>query len=292
MATQWNTKTMEEARAGNYFISVSESVAEKVTINDAEEIWKSNPDILFHGGARIVGSKDDILAVFQEVLDDEQIETMMNEMISSENYKEEMSAQFETEMKTWKVDANVKSEGRKMTDIIAVANNKTPINKEAVKNLVSPGKKSPTSPGKRGRGVTPLQDRINKAIEDGKYLVVSKLTETGSGTTFANAPTSGRARNYYNDNPDLPISSNDLDHFMMAIDMLEDGRDLYAEDIENAESFFNTPKEPAKKTSPKTTPKTATKSAATTEAESTVKRVPPSPATGRPRLIPSVAPKK
>lgn len=299
MATQWNTETMEEARAGNYFIPVSDLGKDKVTINEAEKIWESNPDILFQAGARVVGLKDDLLTVFQEFLDDEQVETMMAEAISSANYKEKMSAQFENEMQTWKdevIEANVKSEGRTMTDVIAVANNKTPINKEAVKVLNegkrSPGKKTPSTPGKRGRGVTPLQQRVTQAIEKGQYLVVSKLTETGSGTTFASAPTSGRARNYYNDNPDLPISSNDLDHFIMAIEMLEDGTDRYAEDIENAEAFFNTPKEPAKKTTPKTTPKTATKSAATTEAESTVNKGAPSPATGRPRLVPSVNPKK
>lgn len=266
MTTQWNDKTMEEAQNGHYFIPVSDLGKDQINISDAEEIWKSNPDILFHTGARIVGLKDDIVTAFTENgIDESTIETILTETLTAENYNEEMSGNYQKEMQGWKdavLEANINSEGRKMTDIITIANGKAPITSETAKAL-SPTKKSPSTPGKgRGRNVTALQARIDKAIEEGKYLVVSKMKENGAGTTFAAPPTAGRARNFYNENEELPISSNDLEHFLMAIDLLEDGRELYAEDIERAEAFFSKEKKPV---TPKTTPKTTVKTAGNSE---------------------------
>lgn len=266
MTSQWTTETMDAAAEGWYFIPVTDLVKDKITIDDAEEIWASNPDILFHTGARLVGLKDDIVRTFEEGgIKEEQINEMLEQMISSSNYQDEFAGEFQQEMQGWRnyvTEANVKSEGRTMSDIVVTAGGKTPVTSETAKAISTktgaPAKKSPGTPSSRGRSVAGLQNRINQAINEGKYVVVSKMKENGAGTTLANAP-QRTTKNYYNiENPDLPISSADMEHFLMAIDMLEGGREEYADDIQNAEDWFSGKSKPAKKTPAKTTKSTTT----------------------------------
>lgn len=84
-------------------------------------------------------------------------------------------------------------------------------------------------PKPRGRAPSALADKIAK-LDGDKVLDVSKITPTGTGTSAIKRPTTTRSTKYGSDT--LPIVSSDLDHYLMAIDMLPGGRQQYAVDIQ------------------------------------------------------------
>lgn len=84
-------------------------------------------------------------------------------------------------------------------------------------------------PKSRGRSPSGLLEKIAKLDVD-KVLDVSRMNPNGTGVTTIKKPTSTRSTRYGSDT--LRIFSADLDHYLMAIDMLPGGRQQYANDIQ------------------------------------------------------------
>ena len=81
----------------------------------------------------------------------------------------------------------------------------------------------------RGRASSSILERISR-LQPGKVLDVSKMTPTGTQAVIVNRPATSRSTKIMGDT--LPIVSSDLEHYLMAIDMLPGGRQRYAADIQ------------------------------------------------------------
>jgi len=115
-----------------------------------------------------------------------------------------------------------------------------------------------------GRVATSLQDKLAK-LNPEKVLDVSNITPTGSGVVTIKRPTTKRSTKH--GGPTLPIVSSNLEHYLMAIDMLPGGRTKYASEIQAVQlKLSNAPRSPGVKTSlsQKISPVTMTPYSATT----------------------------
>lgn len=77
-----------------------------------------------------------------------------------------------------------------------------------------------------------VQSRVNKLLEDPKMtkvLDVSKLTNTGTGASTIKRPSTSRSTKFMGDK--LPIVSADIEHYLLALDMLDGGQEAYINEI-------------------------------------------------------------
>lgn len=251
MESIWNEENMQDASNKWQFIVVTPSLGLiRTNITDIQAIWSVYPEVVVHTGARILGFYDDVVKAFVDggISEDEAIESM-EAVIKSDNFDSTGEEYYESELgnyNLWKaqtIENNAAENTSSLQDLLILLNphllQKKPIaaakTRAPVKGRTTTTKKT-VSPGKVGRGVTPLQEKIN-ALEDGKLLNVSKITEKGTLTSIQARP--GTTRLFIPSDERLPLITNNLEHFLIAVDLLEGGRDEYAEAVAEADDHFN-----------------------------------------------------
>ncbi len=245
MSLLWSVEKMEDAKHRWEFIMLSPINISRINIIDIHRIWMTHPEIVLDTTSRLAGTKEEIIKVLSDAdISDDSIQQLLNESLSIDNYEMDDAFFYNKELNEynlWKlsvVKSNIKDQGLKLFNIMSIINpNIIQQNKPmAPKGLLSPliNTQSTTIVKGKGRVIQPLIDKIDSISED-KVLDISKLVASGAGTISKKRPI--RSKNFLS--PNLPLLSGDLEHFIMAIDMLPGGRDQYAIDIQAAEQFFS-----------------------------------------------------
>lgn len=86
---------------------------------------------------------------------------------------------------------------------------------------------------------TGILDKRIEALTEGKVLDVSKLQHDGKGAATIKRPTTSRSRKI--GGPNLPVVSDNLAAYLMAINMISGASTSYATDIEMVKQYFNNP---------------------------------------------------
>ena len=209
----WTTEVYRNAKAHHKFALISNGQMELVTIRDAVRIWMNQPEIVFNTEFRIAGQEQEILAVLGKTSLANSI-TYKN-FTTNEEYKKEIA-----EYKQWKdfsIATNLSSEGFTLEDMVYG---------------VSPQIAKTSSSKIRGKS---LFDKLT-SLPHGKVLDVSNISPNGTGVVTRDKP-SQRSKKYWSER--LPIVSSDLEHYIMAIEMLPGGRQKYAEDVAYVSSLIN-----------------------------------------------------
>jgi len=240
--SQWTLEAMNNARAKNQFILVSPTGASRVFITDAITLWSTDPTIVFQTGYRIAGTPKDIIDVLsQQGIQQEAIGQLLDSAITSDNYSGEFSQIYNDEISlynNWRrsvVKANVDAPGVKLFDIMVTINPELLTRMKTDKQAKSLGLPTGTTTKTRGKKVVSLLDKIN-TLPPGKFLDVSHLEPNGTGARTADPPTQ-RSRKY--GIPGIPIISADLDHYLLAINMLPGGEVHYASEVAQIRDLFS-----------------------------------------------------
>lgn len=265
MSAQWNLDVFAEVKDSWSFIMVTPINMPRVNITEAHDIWLTYPAIVFQTGYRIAGTEEDIATSLTESgIEEDTILQILSEALSLDNYQTDKAEIYQDELtsyNTWKreaVKSNIEEQGLKLSNIIGIVNPeilknaKPPVKGRATTTTTkTPAKKSPGTGAGRGREVTSLASKI-ALVAEGKVLDISKLMPNGAGVVTINRP--GRSKKYLSET--LPLLSPDLEHFVLALDMLPGGRDQYADELQTAITFFSTPipTSPAQKTVAKKSP--------------------------------------
>ena len=238
MTTAWTLVAMNEAAAKHQFIPVTALGLPRVNITDAHSIWMRSPNVVFQTGYRIVGTPEDITAALSAMgVLNEDIQDLLASAITANNYNTTMAEVYKDELESYNewtravVKSNTDSPGAKLFDVMAVVNpdvlHKVRVTKEA-RALGVPAREAT-----RARATKSLYERLT-GLDQGKVLDVSKLEPDGTGARTIDPPT--RSRKF--GSPDLPIVSADLEHYIMAINMLPGGQTQYATQIEYVRQLF------------------------------------------------------
>jgi len=240
MTTPWTLQALEDAKNKHQFIMVTPIGLPRVSIVNAQMLWTRNPDIIFQTGYRIAGTKQDITNTLLPLgVNEADLQNLFDTAITVENYNTSMAPVYKEELdayNTWKravLKSNISSPGAKLFDIMASVNpdillrTQTTTGTKVVKVATTLGIKG------KGRAVQPLIDKINN-LPQGKVLDVSTLEPDGKGTKAINPPV--RSKKY--GSPNIPMVSSDLEHYILAINMLPGGQERYAADIEYVRKLF------------------------------------------------------
>jgi hypothetical protein len=239
MTTLWTLPASNEALAKHEFISVTPGMSSRVNITDTRSIWRQNSAIIFQTGYRIAGTPADVTAVLTEAgVPAPGIEAVMTTAITSDNYETTALPMYQEELEQYRewmrsvTKSNAESPGAKLFDVMTVVNPDIIRRARTVKEAKALGI-APRGGKGRTRTVS-LADRLAK-VPAGKVLDVSELQTDGTGSRAINPPT--RSRKF--GSPNLPMVSADLEHYVMAIDMLPGGRDRYTADIDYVRLLFS-----------------------------------------------------
>ena len=238
-ASKWTPENFTDASQRHDFISISLPNRPRLTIQDAYEVWETNPNILFHTGYRIAGTREDIAADLAAAGQSEaDIEGIINSAISSENYLTDMAAEFHDEMKKYiiwnrtAVKTNVAAPGATLFGTMSALN--------PALLAQATAKSRPPGTGGPGRKVEPIMQKLQK-LAPGNYLDVSNMDDFGRGTKPIPAnKLAGRTGTNR-----IPIVSNKADRYIAAINMIPGGAQTYADDIAQVVQILGTPAAPA-----------------------------------------------
>ena len=261
----WTLDTMTDAEAKHQFVMVTQGATPRVNITEAHQLWALNPTIVFATGYRIAGTPEDIRAALTaNQIPEDHIQALLDASISRGNYNrhnvvpaEQEAAPEETtkwgpqtlpniydeELESYNtymraaVKANAEAPGAKLFDVMTTVNPtvfQTARNTREGFALGIPAK-APGAGAARGRGRTaePLDTKLAK-LDANKVLDVSKLNPDGTGARGIELKPN--ARKY--GSPDLPIVSADLEHYLLAIDMMAGGRQHYASAVQYVQQLF------------------------------------------------------
>jgi len=238
---QWTLEALDDAKVKQQFIFVSPAGASRVYIIDAQTLWRTNPDIIFQTGYRIAGTPEDITNVLlQQGIDPTNIEELMASAITSNNYAHELAEIYNEETASynaWRravIKANVDAPGVKLFDVMVAINPEILTRVKTDKQAKAMGLTTGLPKKTRGRAIESLFDKIAR-LPPGKFLDVSKLEPSGTGTHPTDAPTK-RSRKY--GVPGLPIISSNLDRYLLAIRMLPGGEAQYANEVAQIRELF------------------------------------------------------
>ena len=229
-ASKWSNDAFTDASMRHEFIAVGIPNRNRVTIQDAYDIWAADPAVLFQTGYRIAGTREVITADLKaSQMTDEQIEPILATAVSSENYLGDMAPEFHKEMKeyiAWNrtaIKTNATAPGNTMFTTMSTMNPSLLAgpNKPRAPN-VNPG----VNAGGPGRKVESITQKLQK-LSPGYYLDVSNMDDFGRKTKpITPDKLAGRVGSNR-----IPIVSNKLDRYIMAINMIPGGSDAYAEDV-------------------------------------------------------------
>ena len=214
-----------------------------IPITDALSIWMTKPDVIFHSGYRVAGTKPD-LREFLSFLSDADFDQLVDTAITNNNYK--TNPYYKDELSTYTewinsaVKSNNMSAGAKLRDLMVALNPQILVARKSEPAKIGRGTYgintgvSDVSRASRGRTSADLNKRLI-SLEPGKVLDVSKIKDTGAGVIKINTPTD-RSSKYFH--PSLPIASDNFPSFMLAISMLNGGELAYPEAVAYMRSVF------------------------------------------------------
>lgn len=223
----WSIENMDDAKRKWEFIIVSSPSDTRVNIVDVHRLWTYNPQILFQTGYRIAGTPEDITNNLKASgTSDEDINALIASSITSSNYYNTMKEIYDSEVKSYKswkksvLKSNINSEGFTLLNLTSTVNpSRLKLTELPVIEKVK----------RRGK-VKPLLTKISELTE-GKVINVSGILSDGSNTKSMPAPKPG-ARTKFVGTDNLPIVSDNVDSYILAVSMLPGGVDQYQNDIE------------------------------------------------------------
>lgn len=235
MTTTWTIENVQTLQDQRNLVLVSTFEPESsavVSIDDAHKLWMVNPSVVFQTGYRIAGTPEAITyALTAAGIAADQIEACLASSLSKDNYRGDMAPTYDEEVAAFEarrravVAAAQATPGARMFDVMAAVNPTVAagVTKAQARTL---GLVAPAKGKGRGAGKT-LADKINE-LGAGKILDVSSMKPDGTGAHAVNAPT-GKTKKLVSQQ--LPLMSADLEHYLMAINMLPGGEAAYADDI-------------------------------------------------------------
>lgn len=246
MAGTWSLAIVAEAKQKAQFVLVPEG--ELVNILDAPRLWQSDSNIVLQTGYRLAGTPSAITTTLTALnFPLTTIQDVLNSSISSKNYLGLMSTIFDEEVSKYNhfhkaaVNACINSQGYKLFDLMTMIN---PDLLQLVKT-----KKAAATEGLPVLNIVPgalssmaktpdvkLAARI-PAVDSGKVLDVSNLTERGTGARVVATPKPGKKLL----SSTLALAANDLDHYMLAISLLPGGTQRYLDDVNNVRASLGLP---------------------------------------------------
>lgn len=176
---------------------------ETVTVRDAQRLWNQNQDIVFSTKYRVAGPREVVSRLRPEALADQGLITFSN-FSTSQQFATEVREY--TEFKKQAVKAMMMAPGAKLQEVVFGS--------------------QPALELEKGRGKS-LFEKIQD-LPEGKVLDVSNLKANGTGAVVRDRP-SGRTKKYGSST--LPLISSDLEHFVLAVQMLPGGQEFYADQI-------------------------------------------------------------
>jgi len=275
MDSLWTPELYADAAEKFQFIVVTPIGLPRVNVTDIKPIWNLHGDFIFNTSYRVAGKRDDIVKEMKKAGYDEEdfvgvINIIDNGSITNDNFEtlvdENDQLVYDVEVagyEQWKdqyLDSQVGVKGVTLMDLLKA------INPHITEQKVVPriptvttskgtaAKQTPSPKGKVGRKSTALQDKVDKALDEDKIINVSKITTTGTGTTTGVR----RGKTSLFVAPNLPLTSNNLEGVLIAIDLLG-GEDEHPEDAQAAREF-----KWKGDSSPKTTPAKTTSTTSTT----------------------------
>lgn len=212
----WKSELVEDLTKRNSMVLITQYGEIEVDIRDAEKLWIVDPSIVFQTEFRIAGSASRIEDyLFKIGTEKDVIKSCKRDVITFESYKSDgrISDLFNLELSKFSISdklSNSKETKEKACD---------------EEQAVSKGKT-------RGRKLIPLDKRI-KQLPIGKHLDVSALQESGSGAIVIKL--GPRVKKY--GHPNLPLVSNNLETYLLAIDMLG-GEEEYKVEVDYVKKLF------------------------------------------------------
>lgn len=253
MDTLWTTDLAEKATDKYQFIVVTPIGLPRVNVTDIKTIWVLYPDFIFNTSFRVAGKKEDVIEQMSNVgYDEEQmveiIKNIDENSITNENFESLMNDDeylvYDFELagyEQWKeqlLESQKGVKGLTLMELLKMINPHMSMveEKKVVPRIpISTSKTVKQSPsptkGKVGRKSTALQEKID-TLPDDKIINVSKITATGTGTTTGIR----RTKTSLFVAPNLPITSNNLERVLIAIELLG-GEDEHSEDVQAAREF-------------------------------------------------------
>lgn len=209
-----------EARNKFQFIPVSSSVIDMVDIVDAQNLWIKYPLLSFNIYYRIFGFEQDMNNFLISLgISNDEIQKVLNTSFNFNNYNSTHSYFFKQELEQYRnyrrntLFSNINEYGTKLHDLTV---------------LVKSG-------NFRGKGVSnynPPSPQINnkltekmKTLASDKVIDVSNIKQDGSGSRIVNI-SSKKMRT-----ANLPFVSDNIEHYVIAINLLPGGQEKYINDI-------------------------------------------------------------
>lgn len=220
------------ATANQKYVLIKEGNNRFTDISQAYNLWMNDPTLIFIPSYRLAGKKEDIMkalniASFPEL-----------PIITFENYNNTMAQTYSADLtnyNNWKramVNRQNGSYGIRMMDILVKINPSLISGVKNVKNLKEMGVSVAVKP--RNRVNKGLEVRL-RALEAGKILDVSNLEIDGTGARAMVMPKTRTTKFMY---PSLPMASNNIDKYVLALSMLPGGLQYYMDEINAAKQFF------------------------------------------------------
>jgi len=201
-----------------------------VTISDAQNIWMTEPDIVFQAYYRLAGTEPDLSATLYDLgFEEDAIPDIMKDIITHKNYSENKNYSEEmtsyNEFRRSVVSSNLNVPERKLSTLISE---------------LHPESGQATKIGTKNRGTVSLFERVLN-VPEGKVLDVSALTMMGTGARVIFRPDPKRGKKQ--GSPNFPIVSSDIEHYIMAMKMLPGGPTRYEEDIQYVNAKLTLPRD-------------------------------------------------
>jgi hypothetical protein len=231
----YDRDTVELARANHQFLTLDDRYPDRITLASALRWWRRDPELIFNLEYRSAGHLEEIA---EASASDDSLDELLAASITKDNYLTTMKVSYDQEIAErdqWERSAlfsALKGPGSRLSDLIKSSGckiKKSPKNPK--KEVVSCPKVKPSAPKS-------LIDKIYD-LKEGYVLDVSRLTEKG---TFAR-PIKHQKLNQHG-SPGLPIVSDNLKTYLLAISMLPGGAEKYAEEIAQVRPLFPVIKEP------------------------------------------------
>lgn len=226
MSAHWSPNIIADLEQNSQFIYVAPDHLRRISINEAKNFWESSPETIFHTGYRIAGLPS---LVSNELLNHNVSIETIGEIYNTSLYYDNFfsNPDYFTELDRYqklqqsKIKTNISSSGLNLTQLIVLANpERLSIKKKELRS------RSPKT-------VSIIDKIIN--LPDNKVLDVSNITPSGTGARTI-APPSGRSKKYGSHN--LKIVSSNFDSYLLAVDLIPDGRIIYDDDIKYVAALF------------------------------------------------------
>jgi len=191
-------------------------------ISGTTKIWNNNPQAIFLRTLRLVGSPADLQAYLESNnYTRELIQEHFNTAYTKANVVTDpkMKAEFEAEVAAAKLEVSkadhvAKYDFSHLVSLGDKAKAQKSVTKEGKSPRKSPKKRAPTG-SPRGRPVS-IKARLEEAVKKKQFLNVSKIKDTGAGTSYAE-----KIGPSFASIPEVPsVISNNADKFRAALVLL------------------------------------------------------------------------